>query len=91
MEQPSSPAHTTDEADLAGTVSTAQRLFVSYATPDKELANAVNDFLQLGCNLEDDQIFSTARPGTIEAGPPSLVNSAMAIRLLTPTSRLLSV
>jgi hypothetical protein len=67
------------------------RLFVSYATPDKDLAYAITDLLQLGCDLADGQIFSTARPGTIEAGTlfvetirDALVDSAMALCVLTP-------
>jgi hypothetical protein len=69
-----------------------QRVFVSYATPDHELVNAVTDLLQLGCDLADGQIFSTARPGTIAPGTlfvekirEALSGSEMAICILTPS------
>jgi hypothetical protein len=68
------------------------RIFVSYAAPDGTLADAVCDFLRLGCNLAEEQIFCTQRPGTIAEGTSfteaireALRGAAMSIHLLTPS------
>ncbi len=68
------------------------RIFVSYATPDRELANAFIDFLRLGCNLLEEQVYSTARPGTIPPGTgfvehirSGLDRASMVVLLLTPS------
>lgn len=68
------------------------RVFVSFAVADGDLANAFVNFLRLGCNLTEDQIFMTARPGTLAPGTQftdaireALDEAAMAILLLTPS------
>jgi len=69
-----------------------KRVFVSYATPDEELAKALVDFIRLGCNLAEEQVFITARPGKLPKGSQftevireALDGAAMAILLLTPS------
>jgi hypothetical protein len=68
------------------------RLFVSYASPDTDLANAFINFLRLGCDLRERQVFSTARPGAlppgiqfVEAIREALDTADMAVLLLTPS------
>src|SRR4051812_32026846 len=70
---------------------TDARVFVSFASEDKGLADAVVSLLRLGCNLGDEQVFYTARPGTLVPGRSftqairsALESSVMSIHLLTP-------
>ena len=69
-----------------------KRVFVSFAVPDAGLANALVNFLRLGCDLAEKQVFMTDRPGTLPPGTDfseaireALDGSDMAILLLTPS------
>jgi hypothetical protein len=68
-----------------------KRVFVSFAMPDAGLAKAFVSFLRLGCDLADQQVFLTARPGTLPAGEQfteaireALTEADMAILMLSP-------
>ncbi|MGN6202037.1 MAG: toll/interleukin-1 receptor domain-containing protein, partial [Solirubrobacterales bacterium] len=71
---------------------TDRRIFLSFAVPDAGLANALVNFLRLGCDLSEGQIFVTARPGALPIGiqfvdaiRETLDDAAMAVLLLTPS------
>ncbi len=60
--------------------------------PDAELAKALVNFIRLGCNLADEQVFITARPGKLPQGSQfsevireALDRAQIAILLLTPS------
>jgi hypothetical protein len=64
---------------------------VSFAAKGDALALAFIDFLRLGCDLTEQQIFCTARPGNLEPGADFteairevLADAGMAIMLLSP-------
>lgn len=88
-----------DSEEVAGSSNTPSapvttesgRVFVSFASADATFAEAFVNFLRLGCNLGDEQIFMTARPGTIPPGTQFVEVIATALRgadvvilLLTP-------
>ena len=67
------------------------RIFVSYAHRDKALAVRFTDFLRAGCDLREDEVFMTARPGQLEPGAnfidairQALDGAALAVLILTP-------
>jgi hypothetical protein len=67
------------------------RIFVSFAARDPILADALVDFLRLGCDLREGQVFCTARPGTLPPGTlftdavrEALDTAAMSVHVLTP-------
>jgi hypothetical protein len=67
------------------------RIFVSFAARDVQFADAFVDFIRLGCNLAEEQVFCTARPGSLDEGVSfaeairgALQSAAMSVLLLTP-------
>ncbi|HMJ13095.1 MAG TPA: toll/interleukin-1 receptor domain-containing protein [Polyangiaceae bacterium] len=68
------------------------RVFVSFAQRDKALAVRFTDFLRGACNLREEQVFLTARPGELEPGAQfvdairsALEGACFAVLLLTPS------
>ena len=68
-----------------------KRLFVSFADRDRTLAVRFTDFLRVGCNLNEEQVFLTARPSELTPGTyfaaairDSIQRAVMAVLLLTP-------
>lgn len=63
---------------------------MSFAAADSELANTLIDFLRLGCDLGEKQVFCTGRPGALQPGMSftdtvreALTGATMSIHLLT--------